>query len=313
MTPMSRRAPLATAAVALAIAAVAPSVARAQKLDTIRVKVRKGDTLELLAAEYYGDRQHAVFIMKANGMTHPRKLKPGERLRIPIQRELTTEAGDTFAELAERYMGDARRAEFLAAFNNLPAGTTLPAGLRLFVPFHVTHTAQATETLESIAAAYLGDRDKASLLKRYNFTDADQLERGDKIVIPIFNVRVRRERLPAIDDQSAARERRRHEMEQLAERALPAARAALREGDFAAIKKALVELDLDYLPSDLAADVGILLGTAYMAFDDEDSARAVFEKALARAPDRALSAYDHSPKVRALWTRLGGKVTDGRP
>ena len=62
-------------ALAIALLCLTATSIEAQKLDTIKVKIKRGDTLELLAAEYYGDRQHAVFIMKANRMTHPRKLR----------------------------------------------------------------------------------------------------------------------------------------------------------------------------------------------------------------------------------------------
>ena len=119
----------AIAAAALLLASLCASApARAQKLDTIKVRVKKGDTLALLAAEYYGDRQYAVFIMKANKLTHPRKLRPNEKIRLPIQREITAAVGDSLIGLAEEHLGDERRAEFLAEFNNLSPTATLAAG-----------------------------------------------------------------------------------------------------------------------------------------------------------------------------------------
>jgi LysM repeat protein len=304
------RAAITAAALLASVFASAP--AQAQKLDTIKVRVKKGDTLALLAAEYYGDRDYAVFIMNANNLTHPRKLRPGERIRVPIQREVTAAVGDTLDGLADDYMGDARRAEFLAEFNNLAVDATLTAGQRIVIPFHVTHRAASLETIDSIAAAYFRDSKKAALLRRYNFTDKEALSKGEKLVVPIYNVRVRASKLPPPDTESTEREARLREMEERAVRALPDARAAWRAGEYAAVKKALVDLDADYLPGDVAADVGVLLGGAYIAFDDNDSALAAFEKVLSRKPGHVIRAYDFSPKIRAVWKKAGGDVDNSR-
>ena len=73
-----------------------PRVAHAQDAtnNTRLYRVKQGDSLELIAAEFYGDRMKAVFIMVENKLTHARPLKPGERLRIPVNREITTSPGD---------------------------------------------------------------------------------------------------------------------------------------------------------------------------------------------------------------------------
>ena len=56
------------ALLALAVCALLAVPARADR-DYLTYKVRAGDSLALLAAEYYGDRNHAVFIMVANKPT----------------------------------------------------------------------------------------------------------------------------------------------------------------------------------------------------------------------------------------------------
>ena len=61
----------------------APALGQDQTTNGIeRYRVRKGDTLELLAAEYYGNRIHKIYIMVENGLDHERALKPGERVVI---------------------------------------------------------------------------------------------------------------------------------------------------------------------------------------------------------------------------------------
>ena len=56
--------------------------------DFVMYKVQQGDGLKLIAAEYYGNRDDYIFIMTANKMDHPRVLKPGEKLKIPVNRDV---------------------------------------------------------------------------------------------------------------------------------------------------------------------------------------------------------------------------------
>src|SRR5688572_11254522 len=148
----------ASRAVIAAFVLLAAGGAHAQvpSSDTRTIKVRPGDTLELLAAEYYGDRKAVIFIIAANNMEHARALKPDERLKIPMSREITSAPGDTFESLAATYLGDARRGASLAEFNRRSPTDSLPGGTLLFVPFAVPHVARSTEPIASIARAYFG-------------------------------------------------------------------------------------------------------------------------------------------------------------
>ena len=278
--------------------------------DAISYRVRDGDSLPLLAAEYYGDRNHAVFLMVANKILHPRPLKVGELIKIPMSREVTTAPGDTFATLAQTYLGDARRAPFLADFNGVQATERLAAGATLSVPFHVTHTAASTESLASIGAANFADAGQGQMLARYNFLAADSIDAGTSIVIPIFHVRVRSSKLPPVGAEARARAERRRSSADGAKAALPLARASLRAGDFAGVKRALTGLDLDYLDGAVAAEVGLTLGTAYLAFDDADTAQALFRRAIERHADFRPLRYAVSPKVRQAWQRAGGQLAE---
>lgn len=296
-------------ALALAsLALVSPSLA--QDMPTIRHRVKPGDSLALLAAEYYGDRRHAVFILVANGLTHPRALRPREVLKIPMNRKITAKAGDTLETIAEQHLGDARRAPFLAEFNNLAKSSSVAVGQVIEVPFHVTHRAASDEKVTDIAAAYFGDKRKAKLLREYNFLKKDTVSKGDSIIIPINHVRVQASKLPPPDADSTARVAKRAEMQKKAKELLPTVRSAWNEGDYGAVKRALTPLSTEYLDVELAVEVGVLLGAAYVAFGDADSALVTFRKVLARRSQHTLSAYRYSPKVRNVWTRAGGTVSD---
>ena len=296
----------------LALVAVALLHGRARaEHDFVTYKVRPGDTLALLAAEYYGDRTHAVFIMVANKMQHPRPLKPGEKLRIPVSREITAAVGDSFDGLAQVYLGDKRRGPSLAEFNGMDPSDSLAAGKTLTIPFHVVHTAAGAESLASIAAAYFGDSKNAPLLRGYNFLDRDTLSAGESIVIPINHVKVRPSAMPPIDAESKARTEKRRQMIEIATRALPRAQEAWRTSAYADVKRELIAVDLDFLDGDRAATLGQLLGAAYVAQGDEVSARAAFQRAIDRAPKTKMSSYRYSPRIADVWTKAGGQIDAG--
>ena len=276
--------------------------------DTVTHRVQPGDTLELLAAEYYGDRADSLFIMAANHMLHPRPLKKGEKIRVPVSREITTSAGDTFEKLAKAYLGDEKRATLLATFNGLEPDDSLAAGTVLSVPFTISYTAEADIGLDKIAEAYFNDASKAPVLRAYNFLDKDELAKGETIEVPIYHVRVREEMLPPVDADAKARSEKRRVMQDQALSALPGARAAWRAGDYAAVKRDLINVDPDFLDVKLAVEIGVLLGGAYVATGDNDSALATFKRVLERRPKQVLDAYRFSPKIRETWKRAGGSV-----
>ena len=287
-------------------------VAHAQEAanDTRLYRVKQGDSLELIAAEFYGDRTKAVFLMVENKLTHARPLKPGERLRIPVSREVTTSPGDTVESLAASYLGSARRGRFLADWNGISPDESLPAGTAIVIPFTIVHTAAATESISDIAKAYFGDGKNAELLRRYNFLEKNSIDKNEPLIVPVYHVRLSAAKLPALDAESKARRDHRHEAAARAARALPAARQAWKDGDFAGVKGALARLepDLDYLDTGEAVEIGVLLGAAHVAYDDAEPALAAFKRVVDRQAQHALRRYAYSPKVLAVWQKAGGSI-----
>lgn len=274
-------------------------------------RVKRGDTLEILAAEYYGDRRHAVLVAAENGIDPARQpfaepLRPNTRLRIPVNRQITTDVGDSLASLARAHLGDERRAKFLAGFNedrqlDLPADAPLAAGQVLDIPIHVRHRVKPEETLASLAASYFGAERKADLIREYNFLDTETVAPGTLLVIPILRITVQPTRLAEPDAAARARAERHREMQASARSALATARMAWRDGDYAAVKDALSALELDYLFTADVIDIGVLLGSAWVALDETEKAQAVFRAVLARAPAHVLDPHLISPKIRAVW------------
>lgn len=275
--------------------------------STTVYRVKPGDTLQLIAAEYYGDRNKSIFIMVENKITHPKPLRPGERLRIPLNREITTNPDDTWESLAGAYLGDPRRAPFLAEFNNKTSQETIPAGTTLNVPVTVTHTADATETLANISAAYFGETKHAEMLRRYNFRQKMSLEKGETLIVPAFHVRLQASKLPPPDADAKKRQALRIEAAGEAATAVPKAWQAWRAGDYADIENLLLNIEVEFVDVKYAADVQLLLGLAHTAEGKTDLALEDFKKVLARRPDHVLRRFDYSPKILEIWEKAGGK------
>lgn len=291
----------------LAVLLVLTRIAAAQPDATVmNYRVQKGDSLDLLAAELYSDRDGAVFIMAENRMQKPRKLNPGERIRIPITRDIRTEKGDSFESLAKKYLGDEKRASFLADYNHRSIEDSLATGTELTIPFRITHTVtEKSESLASISQTYFGNAKHADEIARWNELDKTSLDKGEQVEVPVLDVHVRDTRVPALDADSQARDKQRRDAIALAQTALPAAHAAWLQGDFARVKDALAPLadKTDYLDTDTAIEVDLLLGRAHVAFDDTALAVAAFSRVLARKPRYELSPYSDSPKVLEAWQK----------
>jgi LysM repeat protein len=294
----------------VAIAAIAPAARADDVIRPVVYRVKQGDTLELIAAEFYGDRTKAVFILDENKLTHARPLRPGERLRIPVSHEITTSPSDTLLGLAKTYLGNGLRSSFLADWNGLSQDDSLPAGMPLTIPFTIVHTATTTESISDIAKAYFGDGKNADMLRRYNQLDRTSIEKGEPLIVPAYHVRLSPAKQPGIDAEARGRRDHRRDAMARAVRALPAARQAWRDGDFAGVKAALApsEAELDYLDTDVAVDIAVLLGATFVAFNDVDHALTCFQRAVDRQHDRALRRYDYSPKILAVWEKARGPI-----
>jgi hypothetical protein len=271
-------------------------------------RVRQGDTLQMVAAEFYGDRNKAIFIMVENKITHPRPLKPGERLRVPIERPITTSPEDTWQTLAGTYLGDPRRGSFLADFNDMNADEAVPAGTLLHVPFVVTHTAEATETFASISAAYFNESKHADMLRRYNFREKMSIEKGETIAVPVFHIRLQASKLPPTDAEAKARQLTRRTASEEAAKMLPRAWQAWRAGETSEIESLLSKLKIDFLDTDHAVQVNLLRGLAHVAEGKSDIALEDFKKVRERKKDHVLRRFDYSPRILQIWEQAGGKV-----
>ena len=275
---------------------------------TVIYRAKQKDTLDLIAGEYYGDRAYGAFIVVENKLK--KGVQPFMRLRIPVTREITAAKGDTFETLAQTHLGDEKRAQFLADYNNLPVDESLATGTALTIPFHITYVSENGDSLGVLAARFYGDSKQADLLKRYNFLDKNTLDKSEAIEIPVLTVHVRATKLPQLDNESKDRHRQLAKITDMAALALPAARAAYAQGDFAHVRDVLAPFadQLEYLDATSAVAIGMLLGKAHVAFDNIDAAKKAFAQIHERKASFKVRAYDESPKVVEAWKRAGGDI-----
>jgi LysM repeat protein len=293
----------------LLILALLASTALAQTSDTQTYRAKQGDTLGLIAAEYYGDRGKAGFLVIENKIDtkKPVVLKPGQKLRVPISRTIVTDVGDSYDKLAKEFLGEERRGEYLAAMNNRTADDGLPAGVELVIPFSLTYVITAPTTYDGLAQQFLGDSKHGELLRGYNNSAKSELEAGDSVVIPVFTAKLQPGK--AINPDAAAIERTQRRTQTIAQAGtrLPEARYAWESAEYRRVIALLGDIDTAYLDPETAVAVLVQLGSAYIAYDtDEDraAARTAFKAALARRPNHKLSTFEYSEKIRAVWDTL---------
>lgn len=100
-----------------------------------KYKVASGDTLSGLARRFYRDADLFEVIAIANSLPDPDFIKTGQILLIPgLTKKYRTVAGDTLAELADRFFGDSSMYLLIAAANHIDDPDVIKAGQVLRMP-----------------------------------------------------------------------------------------------------------------------------------------------------------------------------------
>jgi LysM repeat protein len=309
----------AVAAVLLALTASASASAK-----VVVYTAKPGDTPESIAADYYGNRSQAIFILETNGLERDKPVRPGQKVRIPTAFHYRVHKGDTLEGLAGKFLDDKRRSPFLAAFSGLRPTDKLREGQDLLIPFQHVHRTEVPESLQSVARSFYGDASKAKLLADYNFRSAPMLAKGEKILVPIAHVHVRAVRLqpvvekpfvgskvkevpaPPVLAAAPPKEAQKREAE-LAEKVgkqLAVAEKAYKDGSYSDVPAVLDKVLTEEEPSEAQlAELFRLKAFAYVALGLDELAVNAFREVLARKPDVALDEATVSPKIRAALER----------
>jgi hypothetical protein len=152
--------------------------------------VKAGETLAQIAERTYGRVEMEQILVAANGLDAGGGIPivPGMRLEVPAIGYRRALVGDTWAGLASALLGDASRSDALALANSSMPWLAPADGQELIVPYNLRVVAGAGDSLLTIAYRYLGERDKAWMLDRYNHKKEEPIRRGEVVLVPLVDL-----------------------------------------------------------------------------------------------------------------------------
>lgn len=281
----------------------AASSARADGASYMHM-VRDGETLASIAQRYYGDPRRESVLVAENGLTTQggAPIVVGLRLDIPVVLYHRARAGETWTQLAERFYGDSRRTSVILEANGATPGAQPDEGAELVIPYPLRHVAGQHETLSELAEIYYGDRAKVQILRRFNFTRGNRLQRGQIVLVPLADLVLSPEGRRVVEERTGAPASGGdvRAIQARIDSELPGLREMVRTGSYTeAVALANRLLGAAELTGNQIVTIQRELATAYVALDRNDLAEAAFRAALERQPDLELDMSRTSPRVRA--------------
>jgi LysM domain len=273
--------------------------------------VKKGETLAQIAEKLYGKIELEQLLVAANGLEATpgaAPILPGMRLEVPAVSHRRVVAGETWNGLAEELLGDPIRSDVLAIANGSMPWMMPADGLEIVVPYNLRYTVVSGDSLLTIAYRFLGERDKAWTLDRYNHLREKPVHRNDVVLVPLVDLPLTPAgRTEAADAGALVRAEsggRTREAQIHAETELPLLAADVRNGRWAeAIARGNRLAGSGELARPQVAAIHRNLVEAYAALDAtglaEDACRAWREA----DPEAALDPIALSPKILTACTR----------
>lgn len=175
-------------------------------------------------------------------------------------------------------------------------------GAELLIPYPLRVVADQNDTVQSIAAAFLGGSSKknVSMLMRFGRAKKGKLVRGQVVLVPMGDLTLSEEGKRAIEVQSGriVEGGDVRAVQQWAEERIPEALAHERAGEYPeCVALASRLLGTGKLAATQVVTLQRVLGSAYVALGRPQLAAEAFREALRLQPDLELSRIETSPKV----------------
>ncbi|MCL4468000.1 MAG: LysM peptidoglycan-binding domain-containing protein [Deltaproteobacteria bacterium] len=282
----------------IVLLSVSPSFA-----SVLRYRVRKGDTLPAIARYYYGDEKKDLYIIMLNHLNPHKSLKTGSTILIPFVTVLRVRKRETFKNLAALYLKDPQKAGALAILNGMDAGKVLKQGTVVKIPFALFYRVKRGDTLDKIAAKYLGDQKDAVFLKDYNrLKTLGDIKPGMIISLPIMVERARHIK------HTIPRAKKEKINTSLYSTALHDAVALYDRGDYTSSIDKLIGITLK-VPADKIVRKDLITLHEYKAFDyiamDETvAAKGEFMEILKLDPGFSMDPRTTSPKILSVFDEV---------
>jgi hypothetical protein len=277
-----------------------PSVAQQQTLVHV---VRPSETLASIAELYYGDPRREGALVSENGLGGGEGGSPivvGMRLTIPLVRYHRVQAGETWAELAERYYGDVRRAFALIDANSTFAGKQPDIGAELIIPHPLRVNGGHDPVRQAAKDFYDGSQKAMQSIRRFNGLKAGRLGRSAILLVPVSNLvlSAQGKKLAQTQGLTCALEGGARDRQLQVNDDLPRLREHVQRGRYVeAVSMANRLLGMGQLTGNQVVTIERELGTALIALDREDLATEAFKVMLEKQPDVELGLGDTSPRV----------------
>lgn len=101
---------------------------------SLKYKIKKGDSLALIAKKYLDDKDRYKTLMEINDIKDPKAVSTGQIIKIPAKIPYTVKKGETLAIIAEKFYGDIKRYTLIASYNFISDPKTLEPGQKLIIP-----------------------------------------------------------------------------------------------------------------------------------------------------------------------------------
>jgi LysM repeat protein len=269
--------------------------------------VQEGDTLASIAQRYYGDPTREVVLREANRMkgsgTHG--MVPGSWIFIPMVTFYRVGKDETWKSIGARLYGREARGAILIEANNGNRRVEPDEGAELLVPYPLRHVVSPGETLAKVAKMYMPDS-PLSLKRLRRFNAGAQIERGQVVLVPLFDLRLAGEgRAEAADAFTrAAGGGAAKAAQDEVETSLPELIEQVQKAEFAeAVSLGNRLLGTQSLTSMQVVTIQKELAVAYVALERTDLAEASFRAALALQPNLELDTVRTSPRVLEAFNR----------
>ncbi|HEU4538509.1 MAG TPA: LysM domain-containing protein, partial [Polyangiaceae bacterium] len=155
--------------------------------------VQKGETLAQIAERVYGHVEMEKVLVAANGLDAAGgiAIAPGMRLEVPALGHRRVGPGDTWGSLAFELLGGEDRSDVISMANDSSPWLTPPEGAEIVVPYNLRVTVGQADTIVTVAQRYLGNKDRAWVLARYNrLQDSNGVRRGDVLLVPLGDIKL---------------------------------------------------------------------------------------------------------------------------
>jgi hypothetical protein len=283
--------------------------------------VRKGETLAKIAERTYGRVELEQLLVAANGLDVGAgiAITPGMRLEVPALDHLRVGPNDTWAALAEELLGDAERSDVLSIANNSMPWLTPADGQEIVIPYNLRYVAQQGDSILTVAYRFLGQRDKAWMLDRYNHFHEKAPRRGDMILVPLSDLPLTPEgKAEAAVASALVRSEgggRAREAQHRADAEIPQLAADVRNGRYVdAIARGSRLLGAGDLAKPELAAIHRQLLEAYVALDANGLAETACTAWREADPSATLDVVQLSPKiVRACTAAVAPPTTPPAP